>query len=92
MPDTLLAPIDLAVALAERKAASDEVYAAYAEQFSYRRGALNASEPETLETTDDWIKQRVTVDTGYGERMDIFLFVPRRFPAALFSTGVLPAV
>jgi serine/threonine protein kinase/formylglycine-generating enzyme required for sulfatase activity len=79
VPDALLAPLDLAVALTGRKPASDDVYAAYAEQFSYQPGALNATEPETLETTDDWIRQRVTVDTGYGERMDIVLFVPRRF-------------
>ena len=59
---------------------SDEVFAAYASQFEYRRGDLNATQPVTMATTDDWIKQRVTIDTGYGgERMDVILFIPTRF-------------
>jgi pimeloyl-ACP methyl ester carboxylesterase len=79
VPEALLRPVDLNRAPAGRIPASDEVYAAYAEQFDYRPGALNATEPQTLETTNDWVKQRVTIDTGYGERMDVFLFVPTRF-------------
>ena len=59
---------------------SDDVFAAYASQFAYRPGDLNATQPCTMATTDDWIKQRVTIDTGYnGERMDVILFVPTRF-------------
>lgn len=58
---------------------SDEVYASFLRQFSYSPGLLQASSLETLETTDDWIKQKVTIDAGYnGERMDLVLFVPRQ--------------
>jgi dienelactone hydrolase len=52
---------------------------------------LNATVPVTMATTDDWIKQRVTINTGYNdERMDVILFVPRRArppfqPVILFS-------
>jgi eukaryotic-like serine/threonine-protein kinase len=58
--------------------ASDEVYAAYIQQFVYSSGDLGASAPTVIETTEHWSKQRVTVNTGYGERMDIVLFVPTR--------------
>jgi eukaryotic-like serine/threonine-protein kinase len=70
---------------------SDEVYASFLRQFAYSTGPLNASEAVTMATTDDWIKQRVTIDAGYnGERMDVILFVPRRArppfqPIILFS-------
>jgi formylglycine-generating enzyme required for sulfatase activity/predicted esterase len=59
---------------------SDEVFAGFATRFAYRSGPLNATEPVTIATTDDWIKQRVTVDAGYdGERLDVLLFIPRRY-------------
>jgi serine/threonine protein kinase/formylglycine-generating enzyme required for sulfatase activity/dienelactone hydrolase len=69
-------------------AVSDEVFAALASQFAYRSGALNASEPAPLATTDDWTKQLVTVDTGYGERMNLVLFVPTRFEPPLQAVVV----
>ena len=80
IPPALSRPMDVSrkeAALA-REAVSDETYAAYAEQFVYESGELNASEPVVIATTVDWVKQRVTVDTAYGDRMDIFLFVPTR--------------
>jgi eukaryotic-like serine/threonine-protein kinase len=73
------------------KPVSDEIYATYLPQFAYRTGAPNATAPVTMATTEDWIKQRVTIDTGYdGKRMDVILFVPRRGnppfqPIILFS-------
>jgi predicted esterase len=82
VPTELTGPADLRLppALVDPRPASDEVYAAYARQFTYQPGELDAVGPVTVETTDAWIKQRVTVDTGYGERMDIVLFVPTRLP------------
>jgi formylglycine-generating enzyme required for sulfatase activity/dienelactone hydrolase len=75
-----------------RQPVSDEIYAAYAEQLVYQSGELNASEPVVIATTVDWVKQRVTVDTGYGERMNIFLFVPTRarppYQALIFFPSV----
>ena len=73
------------------KPVGDELYALYSRQFAYRPGPLNATAPETMSTTADWIKQRVTIDTGYeGKRMDVILFVPRNAqppfePIILFS-------
>lgn len=59
----------------------DEVFAGFAERWApSQRGALNATEPVTMATNDDWIKQRVTLDAGYGnERFDVVLFIPRNF-------------
>jgi predicted esterase len=73
------------------KPVSDDVFATYQRQFAYRSGPVNASTPQTMSTTDDWIQQRVTIDTGYeGKRMDVILFVPRNAhpplqPVILFS-------
>jgi dienelactone hydrolase len=33
-----------------------------------------------MQTTDDWIKQRVSIEAGYnGERLDVVLFIPRQY-------------
>jgi dienelactone hydrolase len=65
---------------AARTTISDEVFATFVDRFAYRPGPLNATEPVTMETTEDWVKQRVTIDAGYsGERFDVVLFVPRQF-------------
>lgn len=58
---------------------SDDAFATLRQQLEYRPGPLDASAPVTMETTDDWIKQRVTIDAGYeGKRIDVILFMPRR--------------
>jgi len=77
--------------LAALKPVSDPVYAALQRQLAYTPGALNATAPVTMTTTEDWVKERITIDAGYnGERMDVILFVPRRArppfqPVILFS-------
>jgi hypothetical protein len=37
---------------------------------------VHAGPVETIETTKDWRKERVEIDTGYGGRMAVYLFVP----------------
>lgn len=60
------------------KPVSDDVFASLQRQFAYQPGPLNASQPVTMQTTEDWIKQKVTINTGYNdERMDLVLFIPR---------------
>jgi predicted esterase len=71
---------------------SDDVYAAYERELAYRPGVLNASAPVTMAATDDWIKERVSLDAGYdGERMDVILFVPKHgappFQPVVFFSG-----
>ncbi len=75
------------------QARTDEVYDSLKRQFAYSPGPLNATAPTTMATTEDWIKQRVTIDTGYnGERMDVILFVPRRthppYQPVIFFSGI----
>ena len=78
----LWAPVDIALnkaGAAKLVPVPDAIYAEYRRQLAYEPGMLNASEPEVLDTTDDWVKERVFIDTGYkNERMAIVLFRPRR--------------
>jgi predicted esterase len=73
------------------KPVSDEVFESYQSQFAYKPGPLDASQPVTMQTTEDWIKQKVTINTGYNdERMDVVLFVPKNVrpplqPVVFFS-------
>jgi pimeloyl-ACP methyl ester carboxylesterase len=93
---TLRAPLDLMSRSRSSdsvRPVSEEVYAAYEREFAYRPGALNASAPVTMATTDDWIKERVSIDVGYNsERMDVILFVPKRgappFQPVVFFSGI----
>ncbi len=92
----LRAPLDLmprSRSSTSMRPVSDEVYAAYEREFAYRPGALNASAPVTMATTDDWIKERVSIDVGYdSERMDVIVFVPKRgtppFQPVVFFSGI----
>lgn len=75
--------------ISEIKPPSDEVFEAYRSQFAYVHGTPQTVKPVVVETTEDWIKQKVTIETGYrNERMDVFLFIPARsrppFQAAVF--------
>jgi dienelactone hydrolase len=93
---TLRAPLDIrprSAAYASMRPVSDEVYATYVREFEYRTGPLNSTAPVTMAETDDWIKQRVSIDVGYnGERMDLILFVPKRatppFQPLVFVSGI----
>ena len=75
-----LAPVELLPARVKRDPVSDEVYELYRAQYDYVRGELAASEPEIVETTDHWIKQRVVINTVNGERMAVYLFIPHDAP------------
>jgi eukaryotic-like serine/threonine-protein kinase len=65
-----------APAIAELPPVSDEIYAAYGRAFQYDRGALNAA-IEATDTTRVWIRERITLDAGYGsERLLLHLYRP----------------
>ena len=71
----------------------DAVFKAYEAQFAYTPGPLEPSTVETVETTEYWTKQRVSISTGYGkERMAVYLFVPRNskppFQPLIYFNGV----
>jgi DNA-binding winged helix-turn-helix (wHTH) protein/dienelactone hydrolase len=89
-----LAPVELVVTRnTALEPVSADVFARYRALYDYVPAAeLHASEPETVETTPDWIKQRVVIDTAAGERMAVFLFVPRdvapKAQALIFFPGI----
>jgi DNA-binding winged helix-turn-helix (wHTH) protein/formylglycine-generating enzyme required for sulfatase activity/dienelactone hydrolase len=71
---------------------SDEIYELYRAQYTYVPGELDASEPETVETTDHWIKQRVVINTVNGERMAVYLFIPHDAPPKAQAVILFPGV
>ncbi len=71
---------------------SDEVYELIRAQYHYVAGELDASEPETVESTDDWIKQRVVINTVNGERMAVYLFIPHDAPPKAQALILFPGV
>jgi dienelactone hydrolase len=88
-----LAPVDLRPESATSiNSVSDEVYELYRAQYEYMPGELDASEPETIETTDHWIKQRVVINTVNGERMAVYLFTPHDVPPKAQALILFPGV
>ena len=88
-----LAPVDLRPERATSiNPVSDEVYELYRAQYEYVPGELDASEPETVETTDHWIKQRVVINTVNGERMAVYLFIPHDAPPKAQALILFPGL
>jgi len=56
---------------------SDEAFRAILAQYAYDKVPLEAQVEEELDE-GDWIRQRISYDAGYGERMFAFLFLPKR--------------
>jgi len=55
----------------------DETFALYAGFYGYDPLPLNDSR-QVVETTDDWVHERVEIDAAYvGERVPVHLFLPR---------------
>ena len=56
---------------------SDEIYEVYRSIYAYDHTPLNARR-EAVDTTRDWIRERVSFDAGYeGERAFLYLYLPR---------------
>jgi dienelactone hydrolase len=64
------------------KPASDAVFEVYRSLYAYDHGPLNVKSEGVIETTADWIKEKITIDAGYGnERLPMYLFLPRNVPS-----------
>jgi formylglycine-generating enzyme required for sulfatase activity/dienelactone hydrolase len=88
-------PIDLARPRRDpnQMPVSDDVYAALANQFAYRRSDLGATEPVIVDRTEDWVLQRFSINAGYaGERLDVLLFLPTQarppYQALVYFGGI----
>jgi serine/threonine protein kinase/formylglycine-generating enzyme required for sulfatase activity/pimeloyl-ACP methyl ester carboxylesterase len=77
----LRGPVDLRARMTDfgvAKPVSDQVFEGYREQFNYRSEDPHPSEVSIVETREDWIQQRVTIDAGYNrERMNVYVFLPK---------------
>jgi len=62
----------------KEKPVADSIFQVYKEQFSYDKTDLNAREESRDESSEDWIKERITFDAAYGdERIIANLFLPK---------------
>jgi len=62
----------------KEKPVPDPIFQVYKEQFSYDRTDLNARVESRNESSEDWIKERITFDAAYGgERIIANLFLPK---------------
>lgn len=60
------------------KPASDDVFRAYKAMFASSTAPLHATDEGVVKETADWREEKTTLDTGYrGERMAVYLFLPR---------------
>jgi serine/threonine protein kinase/dienelactone hydrolase len=75
----------------KEKPVNDQVFAAYKSLYSYDKTPLNATIDAT-EQTDDWTRQRITIDAAYGhERMPMFLYLPKKGSPPFQTVVVFPA-
>ena len=81
LPEAAVAPIKRVLArdFAKYKPVSDDVFHAYQLLYAYPNTPLHATDGGVVKETADWREEKVTIDTGYrGERMAIYLFLPKK--------------
>jgi cephalosporin-C deacetylase-like acetyl esterase len=62
----------------KEKPVSDPIFEVYKEQFSYDKTDLNAQVESRDESSEDWIREKITFDAAYGgERIVGILFLPK---------------
>ena len=59
------------------KPVSGEVFEVFKRQFAYTPSPVDARDEGTDTSSADWTRQTVSIDTGYGERMRVHVFVPK---------------
>jgi dienelactone hydrolase len=73
---------------------SDEVFDVFKRQFAYTPSPVDARKEGTDTASPDWTQETVTIDTGYGERMLVRLYVPKNGQgpkqAVVFVPGLGP--
>jgi len=71
----------------------DSIFEVYKEQFSYDKTDLNACVESRDESSDDWIKERITFDAAYGgERIIANLFLPKNISTPYQTVIYFPGV
>jgi eukaryotic-like serine/threonine-protein kinase len=80
LPEAAIMPIKRVAArdFSKYKPVSDDVFHAYQLLYSYSKSPMHETDDGVVKETADWREERVTIDTGYrGERMSIYLFLPK---------------
>jgi formylglycine-generating enzyme required for sulfatase activity/dienelactone hydrolase len=80
--------------LRAEKAVSDEVFAAYREQFAYDPRPLDARVEARDDSREGWVREKVSFNAAYGgERVIAQVFLPRRaaspFQAVVYFPGAM---
>jgi serine/threonine protein kinase/formylglycine-generating enzyme required for sulfatase activity len=94
MPQAVIAPIKRVQArdFSRYKPVPDEVFHAYQLLYAYPNAPLHADGGGVVKETADWREEKVTIDTGYrGERMAVYLFLPRKLPPPYQSVLFFPS-
>ena len=72
---------------------SDEVFEVFVRQASYRRTPLNHTDEITDESSEYWIKQKVSFDTpSADDRVVVYVFVPTQFAPPYQPVIVFPGM
>ncbi|MFC2142652.1 protein kinase [Acidobacteriota bacterium] len=80
IPDAALQAMEynVAIDIAKEELVPDSIFEVYKEQFSYDRTELNARVEAKDESSEYWIKERISFDAAYGdERIIGVLFLPK---------------
>jgi len=77
----------------KEKPVSDAIFQVYKDQFSYGKTDLNAQVESRDESSEDWIREKVSFDAAYGgERMIAVLFLPKNaeppYQTVIYFPGV----
>jgi serine/threonine protein kinase/dienelactone hydrolase len=77
----------------KEKPVPDAIFQVYKDQFSYDKTDLNAQVESRDESSEDWIREKVSFDAAYGgERMIAVLFLPKNaeppYQAVIYFPGV----
>jgi formylglycine-generating enzyme required for sulfatase activity/dienelactone hydrolase len=76
----------------EAKPVSDEIFEVFKRQFTYTPSPPDARVEATGASAAEWVREKVSLDTGYGERMAAYVFIPKSgrppFQTAVFFPGL----
>jgi tRNA A-37 threonylcarbamoyl transferase component Bud32/dienelactone hydrolase len=57
---------------------SDEIFSAYRATFDYDATPVDAVVEAVDDSHEDWVRETISFETAYGERMSVYLYLPRR--------------
>ncbi|WP_058185246.1 bifunctional serine/threonine-protein kinase/formylglycine-generating enzyme family protein [Terracidiphilus gabretensis] len=80
LPDSAVRPFHRTLRdFSAYKPASDDVFRAYKVMYDYIKTPLTPQDLGIVKETADWREEKIVIDTAYnGERMAIYLFLPKR--------------